>query len=483
MMLCSIVISLLLQFLEAQGSPMVIYAQEGGTVTLPRDTPVTAENVYVNWYYGSVDKAPVISRNPLTGIQKGTWTRASLLPDFSLQISPVQDSDFEIFLCEQHVRKDNYIKTYKLYRVSIPKVPTVLFGDSLSLNCEVESSPVPTTVTWSPPKNSECEREITSYSGNTISVKDVSRCAGGVWTCEVKYENQKAKATTSVSVIDLAPSPPDPIYTSVSYSYSPTVDIPCSLSSNIPWAVVTNFSLQRGSWIFTPRSDQSQLLAVPLLILSVHPKTTWNITMNAQIAVQGRELKDQDLSIHKLLVSKKIRGEYTCSLKFMKKTLSRKVQVEVLQVQILQVPSSAGSSLYEGQSVNLTCTLGHPMTSDLEVKWKCPSCSTLPSLSSSPHPASLFIPEVRVQNSGKCICELWKNEKMLTSAELFLKIENVSVNIWLWVAISSGAVVFILLLVIVIIVIRRHKKMIMSRRHKTRFCCCKNPQPKGFYKT
>ncbi|XP_051576769.1 uncharacterized protein LOC127453958 isoform X2 [Myxocyprinus asiaticus] len=479
MMLGWILISLLLQFLKAQGSPMVIYAQEGGTVTLPRDKTVTAENVYVNWYYGSEVKAEVISRNPQRGIQKGTWTRASLLPDFSLKISPVQDSDFEIFHCEQHVLKDTYTKTYKLYRVSILKVPAVIFGDTLSLNCEAESSSVPTTVTWSPPKNSECEREITSYSGNTISVKDVSRCAGGVWTCEVKYEKKKAEATTSVSVIDLAPSPPDPIYTYVSYSYpNSTVDIPCSLSSNIPWAVVTDCGLQGVSWSFTPRSDQNQQLAESLLSLSVHPKTTWNITMGAQITVQGRELKDQDLSIHKLPVSEKIRGEFTCSLKFMNKILSRKVQVEVLQVY-----SSPGSSLSEGQRVNLTCTLGHPMTSDLEVKWKCPSCSTLPSLSSSPHPASLSIPEVRVENRGKWRCELWKNEKMLTSAELFLKIEKVSMDIWLWVAISSGAVVFILLLVIVIIVIRRHKQMIMYRRHKTKFCCCKNPQTKGFYKT
>ncbi|XP_051575470.1 CD4-1 molecule [Myxocyprinus asiaticus] len=476
-MLCWILISLLLQFLKAQEIPMIIYAQEGGTVTLPRDKRANEENVYVNWYYKS-DSKEIISRNPQSGIQKGTWMRASLLPDFSLQISPVEDSDFEIFRCEQYVLMEKFTKTYRLYRVSIPKVPAVMVGASLTLNCEVEASTVLslTTVTWIPPKNSACELRI-SYNKNKILVEEVPGCASGVWTCKVKYKRQEAEATTTVSVIDLAPSPPDPIYTSVSYHPS-TVDIPCSLTSNIPWSILTDKGLLGGSWSFTSFSDQNNQTTKSLLSLSFRPTITWNVTNGAPITVQGRELKDQDLSIHKLPVSEKIRGVYTCSLKFTSNTLSRSVQVEVLQV-----TSSPSSREYEGVSVNLTCTLGNPMTSDLEVKWKCPSCSTLPSLSSSPHPASLSIPEVRLQNRGRWKCELWKNDKMLTSAELFLRIEKVPVDIWLWVAVSSGAVVFILLLVIVIIAIRRYKKMIMYRRRKTRFCCCKNPQPKGFYKT
>lgn len=51
-------------------SPIVIYAQIGGTVTIPRDLSVQAENVYVNWFRGS-DAKPAISRNPQSGIQMG----------------------------------------------------------------------------------------------------------------------------------------------------------------------------------------------------------------------------------------------------------------------------------------------------------------------------------------------------------------------------------------------------------------------------
>ncbi len=71
--------------------------------------------------------------------------------------------------------------------------------------------------------------------------------------------------------------------------------------------------------------------------------------------------------------------------------------------------------------MNLTCTLGHQHTSDLEVKWNCSSCSFVSSLK-PPHSSSLSIPEVKLKDSGKWTCELWKNGKKLTSARLSLKI-------------------------------------------------------------
>nr|ACU30713.1 CD4-like protein [Ctenopharyngodon idella] len=469
MMFCWILISLLVRFLKAQAeSPIVIYAQIGGTVTIPRDLSVQAENVYVNWFRGS-DAKPAISRNPQSGIQMGkdVKTQVSLSPDYDLQISPVQDSDFEVWRCEQHVLTSTYTKTYKLYHVTVPKVSAVIFGDSLSLECNLDPTSAKSSITWIPPENSGCH-QIKHY-GSAISIKDVSRCHSGVLTCKVKYDRKEAEARTTVFVIDLSPSPPDPIYTSLSSSY--TVKIPCSLSSDIPWSVLNETGLQGGSWSFTPLSNQTQQ---PLFRLSVGPVVRWDVTPGQDSRFKGRELKDKDLSID-LPVSEKIRGEYSCNLTFKSKTLSRKVKVEFLQVN-----SSGGSRVYEGQSVNLTCTLGHSIASDLKVNWKCP----LPVCPSPTLQHVISIPEVTMQHNGQWRCELLhKNGMMLTYAALSLKIEKAPVDVWLCVAISSGVVVFILLLVIAIIGIRRHKQIMMYRRRKTRYCCCKNPQPKGFYKT
>lgn len=472
MMFSWILISLLVRFLKAQESHIVILAQIGGTATLPRSMWGNKENVYVNWFRG-LDTNPTITRNPQSGNAKGkdAKTHASLTSDYSLQISPVQDFDFGVWRCEQHEFSIKTVNTYKLYHVTIPKVSAVMFGASLSLECEWDaSSATVSRVTWIPPKNSDC-RQINLYR-KKISVTNVSRCHSGVWTCKLEYAGREAEATTTVSVIDLSPSPPDPIYTSV--SSSSTVNIPCSLSSNIPWSVLNETGLQGGSWSFTPLSDQNQKRS--LLSLSVGPVVRWDVTPDTDSRVKGRELKGQDLSFHNLPVSVEIRGEYSCSLKFNGKTLSSKVKVEVLQVS-----SSGGSRVYEGQGVNLTCTLGHPLASDLdlEVKWKFRSRSRS-ILHTSPF---LPIPEVTMEHNGQWTCELWKNETRLTYAVLSLTIEKAPVDVWLCVAISSGVVVFILLLVIAIIGIRRHKQMMMYRRRKTRFCCCKTPQPQGFYKT
>ncbi|XP_058602964.1 CD4-1 molecule isoform X1 [Onychostoma macrolepis] len=479
MMLCWILISLSVGFLKAQVSDnsVVIYAQVGGTVTLPRDKIEGTggkDNLYVNWYRGS-DTDTTISKNPQSVIQRAKEMKTSvdLLDDFSLQISPVQDSDFEIWRCVQHVLMSTFEKSYKLYHVTIPKVPAVMAGDSLSLECKVDSSPVKPKVTWIPPKNSDCN--LLNHYREKIEVRDVSRCHSGVWTCKLEYDGRKTEATTTVSVIDLSTFS-DTIHTSYSSS---TVNIPCSLSSNIPWSVLKESGLRGGSWSFKPLSEPEPTQS--LLSLDIGPVVRWNITQGADntIKAKGRELKDQDLSIHNLPVSEKIRGDYTCVLKFKTKTLSSKVKVEVLKVS-----SSGGSRVYEGQSVNLTCTLGHQHASDLEVKWNCSSCSFVSSLK-TPHPSSLSIPEVKLKDRGKWTCELRKNGKKLTSAVLYLKIEKAPVDVWLCVAISGGIVGFILLLVIVIICIRRHRQTMMYRRRKTKFCCCKNPQQnqKGFYKT
>ncbi|XP_039535421.1 CD4-1 molecule [Pimephales promelas] len=469
MMFSWILISLLVRFLKAE--EIVVYAQIGGTAILPNkefEIPNKESSLYVNWYRGLDSTNPIISKNPQSGIQKGkdVKTHASLSSDFSLQISPVQDFDFDVWSCEQHVLTSKFTRTYRLYHVTIPKVLPVMFGNSLSLECKLDNSPVRSSVTWIPPQNSDCPQNK-NYP-KTFYIKEVSRCHSGVWTCKVDYDRRVAEATTTVSVIDLSAPPPDPIYTSA--SSSSTVTLPCSLSLNIPWSVLNETGLRGGSWIFTPLSDQNQQKS--LLNLSVGHVVRWDITADTDRRVQGRELKDQDLSLINLPVSEKIRGEYNCNLKINSKTLSSKVKVEVLQVS-----SSGGSRLYVGQRVNLTCTLGHPLAPELEVKWKCRSCS---SLHSSPF---LSIPEVTMEHSGQWTCELWKNETRLTYAVLSLKIEKAPVDIWLCVAISSGVVVFILLLVIAVIGIRRHKQTMMYRRRKTRFCCCKTPQAQGFYKT
>ncbi|XP_056331289.1 CD4-1 molecule [Danio aesculapii] len=481
-MLGLILIPLFITVLKAQENHEVIYAQVGGTVTLPREKieqtknkNIKTQDIYVNWYNGSED-SPTINRNPQSNINRGkeTNTRFSLSADFSLQISPVQESDFVIWRCEQHVLAGTYKNTYKLYKVSITKVPALLVGHALSMRIKKADSSVNPSVTWILPRNEGCE-EKRNFRDISVYVSNVSMCHNGVWTCQLKYGNKKTEATTTVSVIDLAPSPADPVYTS--FPPSSTVSIPCSLSSAIPWSVLNEIGLQGGSWSFTPLSEPRSPSS--LLTLNVGSVVRWDVSDGANFTDGKRDITNHNLSIQNLRVSETIRGVYNCSLKFNNKTISRKVKVEVLKVSV-----SGGSKVFEGTRVNVTCSLGHMETTGLEVKWKCPSNCPPFNHKSPPHLSVLSFPNIRMKDKGHVECELWKNGQKLTSAQLYLKVEKAPVDIWLCIAIGSGVVVFILLVAIAIICVRRHKQMMMYRRRKTRFCCCNNNKPpKGFYKT
>ncbi|KAA0703151.1 hypothetical protein E1301_Tti010741 [Triplophysa tibetana] len=374
MTLCWILIFLTFQFLNAEEANVEIYAQAGGKVILQRETHGrTLENlrdVYVNWFRGS-EKTPIISRNPQGGKQGKEHPRVSFLEDFSLQISPIEESDFGDFRCEQHLLINAYTYRYKLRRVTVSKVQAVIVGETLTLKSKLEKSSLgySLTVKWIPPKNPNCTLDP-RITNRDISVSNVPMCASGVWKCIVQYDGREVTALTTVYVIDLAPAPSKPIYTAVKN----TVNIPCSLSSDIPWTLLNESGLQGGSWSFTPQGNENQQ---PLLSLIVGSQAKWNVTKDAQIAVRERTLTDKDLSILQLPVSEKMRGEYTCTLVFKKKTFSRKVKVEVLQVS-----SSANSSLKEGQMVNLSCSLG-PHTITPEVNWTLELWSSSCSLLSS----------------------------------------------------------------------------------------------------
>ncbi|NP_001187155.1 CD4-1 molecule precursor [Ictalurus punctatus] len=456
---------------SAADEPKGIFAQFGNSVTLPRRIWGIEGKIHVNWYF---QDNLLISRNPTLSASKTVHNRFSLSSDSSLIISNVEKSDFGIFKCEQHHLVETITDTYKLYEVMMSTPPPLLVGASLDLSCEIESEGFKLVheIKWFGPDNT---LYVGSSSSNqrTLRVTKVSSIHSGKWTCAVRYgASITLKARTDVIIVDLASSSPDPIYTSDS---SINFLIPCSLSSKIPWSTVNATGVTGGSWHFTPfKSSESSL---PLLKLQLNPSPAWKFPSGTHTLLMETDLKNHELGVKISKVSINERGNYTCSLEFGSRTLSRSVQVEVLQV-----ISSEGKVIYEGNTVNLTCTLGHHMTPDLEVNWIPPYGSSLSKLS-PPYTTMLSIPGVSVKDSGRWTCQLKKNATLLTSATISLKIEKAPVNIWLVVAIIGGLLVFILIAVITVFIIRRHRQMMRYRCRKGRVCCCKNPKPKGFYKT
>ncbi|XP_058252912.1 CD4-1 molecule isoform X2 [Hemibagrus wyckioides] len=474
----SFLLVLLLLLVQAHSyatAQVVVLAQAGKPVTIPRKPWGKTENIHVNWEFNDTI---LISRNPTASSQKDVplnWQgRISLTTDFSLHISNVTAIDFGIFKCDQHELVNSISDTYKLYQVTMSTLAVLLSGDDLSLSCEINREGfnlVRPTVRWLGPDDKTYQGQSTENK-YTLKVPKISSIHHGNWICEVQYGvNSLLNAMTNVVIVDLAPSSPDPIYAADSSS---NFALPCSFSSKISWSLVNATGVKGGSWSFIS-ADSSKSIS-PLLKLHPNPSPVWKIPNGTSSYLMESEVKNQDLSVKISKVSIMHRGQFTCSLDLKKKSLSQSVLVEVLQV-----ISSAGKPIYEGSKLNLTCTLGHPMPPDLEVTWKAPTGSSLPNL--SPHPTELSIPGVRLKDSGQWACELKKNATVLATATIRLKIEKAPVNTWLVVGIFVGLLVLILLAVIAVIIICRRRKVMKYTRRKRKFCCCKNPQPKGFYKT
>ncbi|XP_072535159.1 CD4-1 molecule [Salminus brasiliensis] len=475
MLLLWVLLLLLVSPHSITGQRLVFFAQEGGSVTLPKQNWTENENVYVRWYFQPQNEMEVlvIWKPPMYTQNTGNikWHhRASLTTDSSLVISFVNASDFDgVFRCEQENFRGSSVATYSLVRVLMPNTLLLVAGQDLILKCQAQNVEVP-SVKWTTPS---CNKYDNKFSGNKniLIVRNISSQHSGVWKCETAEDPSRLKATTDVTVIDLSPSPSDGVYTS---SGSPAT-LPCSLSTPVSWSQAENQGLQGISWSFTllNQSHKLSLLTLP------KPVTAWSAE-SSNGCLTGQE-KNSDLSVQ-VQGSTDCRGTYECSLEFSSKTLiSRRVRLEVLEV--LSSPKSSapgGVKLREGDTVNLTCSLGGQMPSDLQVKW-IPPKQSLYSQGHSLHSVHLTLPAVRVKDSGWWKCELLKNSTVLTSASVTLKIEKF-VETWVIAAICS-ALIFILLLVIAAVVIGRRRKAVLFKRRKERFCCCKNPQPKGFYKT
>lgn len=94
------------------------------------------------------------------------------------------------------------------------------------------------------------------------------------------------------------------------------------------------------------------------------------------------------------------------------------------------VTAVPGTDLISGQDLNLTCSSGVPLTSDLRLKWIPPKGSSLQPRTSD----RLNISGAGPGDSGMWRCELWRNTTLLTTAMIALKIgectKRVCVCVW-----------------------------------------------------
>ncbi|XP_036394088.1 CD4-1 molecule isoform X2 [Megalops cyprinoides] len=457
----------------------IVYGQVGGSVVFQKKLELSNRaRIFWNFRSASGEVKNVYSYNPMGMLAAGSWIkdRVSVLnAGLSLTINRLIPEDFSVFECEIHDKSKTEKTIYRLYKITVPPSTVLLATQTLSLTCDVEKSPAETSVVWTSPRG-------TDYTSEKTTVKNVSEQHHGVWKCKVGYQGKKAEATVSVAVVDFSTSLPQLIYTSRSFT-SPLL-LPCALHSCLESSHLSRFKPQNGQWSFTPFSvdpaQEGRGAPPPFLSLSKGSPLQWLDSQGSWVnqSALGEGLEYCNFSIVKHIGEEG--GIYTCTLGFEGGvTLSRSVQVEVLRVE-----SSHSNPVQEGLAVNITCTLGRPIPSDLEVKWTIPRYpSTI--LSNSLSSWILSHPGVRKKDEGTWLCELRKGSKVLTSAYTILRTVRAPVNVWLWVSISGAVVVLVLILILIVIFVRGRKQNMMfrRRRRKIKYCRCKHPQVKGFYKS
>ncbi|XP_034030358.1 uncharacterized protein LOC117514154 isoform X2 [Thalassophryne amazonica] len=468
-----IIAAVLLSVTEAADE--VIYAQVGGTATFFKTTAgADRSSTYVYWYHTDLNTLLIYYNTFVMTVNQDKWRSRVSLSDYSLTIKAIEETDFGIFICKlMKFGKDFSITTYRLSQitVSVTPGPVLLLGESVSLSCNTDAPPEfkAPEIHWVNPRGEVKNKQVTVTATGGDS---------GVWTCVVKGGSQTS-AKTSVTVIDLSPHPSGHQYTSQSSSFS----IPCSIPAYISWEQLKARDLQGGRWLFLPEpagrasvltGTKSLSNGAEILFSFSLKDLTWTPEQNR--GLRTSDLKKGNLTLTKWKATEADKGEYVCSLDFENGlSINRTIQLEMLQI-----VSSAGTEITEGQPVNLTCSLSHTLPPQLHVKWFPPATSSPSALASAPHPDRLTIPEVSRGESGKWRCELWQSSAQLTSAVTTLRIKPRH-SVWLLVTICGVTVIVILLLILAVILICRHRQKMKHPRR--RLCQCKHPKPKGFYRT
>ncbi|MEQ2313388.1 hypothetical protein AMECASPLE_001512 [Ameca splendens] len=439
----------------------VIYARVGENVKL--NLPQLPQSFYVRWFLDKENGHELAHINHVGGNNIDSGDIKLSLSSNTLTIKNIQDENFRTFVCRISDNSNTHnLKTFILIKVNVsmneaqPLVP----GDDLSLNCDLEPQRKP-MIYWKNPTG--------RIQSSSLIRKKAKSQDNGEWTCVVKDNGKEKAFTFSVSVVD---------FSSTSKSLYTSTNLPLT----VPFVISPNNFLKqilskigRVEWVFIPKTSSIQKTIFSISLMNGQLK---NLEPHRGLRCENFT-KGGNFSLYRKLSREEDRGTYNCSITFKNGfILSKTVHVEVLQI----IPSP-GMELISGHHLNLSCSTGGPLDTNVKVKWFPPKTSSLANTElTSGH---LIIQKVSTEDSGRWRCELGlepglgQNRSTLTSAVITLKIDPV-LTVWMLVTICGAAVILILLLILTFILFRRRQRKMRQLRH--RLCQCKNPKPKGFYK-
>nr|XP_023649935.1 T-cell surface glycoprotein CD4-like isoform X2 [Paramormyrops kingsleyae] len=502
----------------SQQEEVVVIGQEGHQVVLPRADKAKD----VSWWFGnskhSIHQAVII-------IQRGTQTygsdmkgRVSLsTSNTSLIISSLNSNNFGYYMCEVGQMKT----LYRLYRAKVTSslAPLVVASQDLSLVCEVENFDQGLDFQWRSPQNSVNSNE------KHLTIKGITVEEHGTWICVVTPKGQRSDGKSpneffikfSITVVDLNCS--KALYTTNGSS----PHIPCYITS-VELSALSGLKPITGSWTFKPHVGNKDFQKVA----SFTDQHQWEVVTSHSNWIQNTGPLKNNLSLNIASVLEADVGTYRFELTLRDITIRREVEVNMLRVH-----SSPDSPIYYiGDPFNISCSLvDTEMSSDLTINWIVPEKSSIKDTLPDPSPAVLSIPQATEKDKGRWRCNLKEKKTILVWAELNLKIESRPVNVVLCLSLCGAGILIIFIIMAILklrqvhppgngslagdrvgpgvsyggggasyppcAVVMTHllfaypcfcpsaviQRVHCRRRPKKKYCRCKNPQVKGFYKT
>nr|XP_057909044.1 CD4-1 molecule [Doryrhamphus excisus] len=465
-------LSVMAALLWIAGCDEVVYAAEGATVDL------STEGLQVNtgyWYWSRTTSRQdrLAWHNPLSDwmfTNDKRWAGRLSVSRDAFKITNVQQEDFGTFVLSKLVKISDVrpVKTFRLSKITVSAHPSssLVAGEPVTLSCHVDSAD----------NDNMADIYWLSPAGNRIRQREgkvqvyVTGQDNGIWSCVVTREQKEARATVSITVLDLLPAPLHPHYV----AEQSILNIDCSFPSHLSWKQFKARGLQEVHWYFIPKppsrlvtESQQKLFSISL----VDKNLAWTFVQSRGFTPVPGLLKG-NVSLNSKSVTAEDRGDYVCTFNFSSQLLLKRT----VSVEVLQIVSSAGPALLHGQPVNLTCSLGHTLPSDISVKWFPPERSSMCSqLSAEHHPTRIVIPKVNQEDNGIWKCDLSHGGTSLTSAEITLSITT-KWSVWMLVTICGAAVTIFVLLLLICITWRHRQRNMIHRQHG--FCRCKTPKPK-----